>query len=133
MKRYDWTRRLYGVIEAHKDTTFGWGQHDCCLFAARCVDAMCDTEYEAGLQAEYQDERSAMEYIASFGSIKSAVDSWLGKPQNLNFTQRGDVVLFDNDGRETLGICLGRDIVSTGESGLVSVSMVRAICSWAVR
>lgn len=133
MKRYDWTRRLYSVIEAHKDTTFGWGHHDCCLFAARCVDAMCDTEYEAGLQAEYQDERSAMAYIASFGSIKAAVDSWLGEPQNLNFTQRGDVVLFDNDGRETLGICLGRDIVSTGEMGLESVSMTKAICSWAVR
>lgn len=133
MKRYDWTRRLYDVIEAHKDTTFGWGQHDCCLFAARCVDAMCDTEYEAGLQAEYQDEHSAMKYIGSFGSIKSAVDSWLGEPQNLNFTQRGDVVLFDNDGRETLGICLGRDIVSTGEMGLVSISMSYALYSWAVR
>ena len=133
MKRYDWTRRLYDVIEAHKDTTFGWGQHDCCLFAARCVDAMCNTEYEAGLQAEYQDERSAMEYIASFGSIKEAVDSWLGEPQNLNFTQRGDVVLFDNDGRETLGVCLGRDIVSTGGAGLVLVPMDKSICSWAVR
>jgi hypothetical protein len=133
MKRHDWTRRLYDVIEAHREAPFGWGQHDCCLFAARCVDAMCDTEYEAGLQAEYQDERSAMEYIASFGSIKSAVESWLGDPQNLNFTQRGDVVLFDNDGREALGICLGRDIVTTGETGLVSVLMTRAICSWAVR
>ena len=133
MKRYDWTRRLYDVIEAHREAAFGWGEHDCCLFAARCVDAMCDTDYEAGLQAEYQDECSAMEYIASFGSIKSAVKSWLGKPQNLAFTQRGDVVLFDNDGREALGICLGRDIVTTGETGLVSVLMTRAICSWAVR
>jgi uncharacterized protein YfaT (DUF1175 family) len=133
MKRYDWTKRLFDVVAAHKHATFAWGKHDCCLFAARCVDAMCETNYEAALKKKYKGQRSAAKYIASFGSIEAAVKSWLGNSQKAAFTQRGDVVLFDNEGQQALGICLGREIISTGETGLVSVSMDKAICSWAVR
>jgi hypothetical protein len=133
MKTYDWVRRLYDCVKAHNEMPFEWGQNDCCLFAARCVDAMCETDYEAQLKKNYKTEAGAKRYIAKFGSIGAAVEDWLGKPQALAFTQRGDVVLFDNEGQETLGICLGSHIVSTGEAGPVSVSMSKAICSWAVR
>jgi hypothetical protein len=133
MKRFDWVRRMYDTIDAIQGEPFAWGKNDCCLFSARVVDAMCDTDFADQLRQEYQDERTAMLYIASFGSIKAALEYWLGKPQSLIYAQRGDVMLFDNDGRDTVGIFVGDGIISTGETGLVRVSKDSALHSWAVR
>ena len=133
MKRFDWVRRMYDTIDAIQGEPFAWGKNDCCLFSARVVDTMCDTDFADQMRQEYQDERTAMLYIASFGSIKAALEYWLGKPQSLIYAQRGDVMLFDNDGRDTVGIFVGDGIISTGETGLVRVSKDSALHSWAVR
>jgi hypothetical protein len=133
MKRHDWVDKLFFTIDELEKEPFEWGKIDCCMFAARIVDAMCDTSYAADLAKEYDDEKSALAYIKSFGSIKEAVSSWLGEPSDKTiYTQRGDVVLFENDGRETLGICVGSTIVSTGEFGIVHVPVYNALYRWAV-
>jgi hypothetical protein len=82
----------------------------------------------------YHDEKTALAYINSHGSIQEAVKDWLGDPcVSTSYTQRGDVVLFNNEGRETLGICVGDRIVTVGETGIAHVSMEQAICSWKVK
>ena len=133
MKHEDWVDQLFATIEKVSNESFAYGKNDCCLFSARVVDAMTGTEYAKKLAEMYHDERSALAYINSFGSIQEAVKDWLGKPTNLAFVQRGDVVLFNNEGRETLGICVGDRIVSVGQTGIAYVPMDQAICTWKVK
>lgn len=133
MKRHDWVDKLFSSINELEKEPFEWGKMDCCMFSARIVDAMCDTSYAIDLAKEYDNEKSALTYIKSFGSIKEAVSSWLGEPSDKTiYTQRGDVVLFENDGRETLGVCVGSTIVSTGEFGIVHTPVYNALYRWAV-
>jgi len=117
MKRHDWAARLYDVIEAHAERTFVWGSDDCCLFVARGIDAMRDSEIEAGLRDLYTDERSAMKLIASHGGLAGAVSAVLGEMQQVRAV-RGDAVLIDGGDGDALGICLGPQVVAMGPSGL---------------
>ena len=133
MKHEQWVDFLFATIEKVTTESFAYGKNDCCLFSARVVDAMTGTDYAQKLAEMYHDERSALAYINSFGSIQEAVKDWLGEPTNLAFVQRGDVVLFNNEGRETLGICIGDRIVSVAETGVAYVSMEQAICTWKVK
>lgn len=132
MRAEDWVDRLFATIEQVSTEQFAYGKNDCCLFSARVVDAMTGSEYAKKLAEMYHDERSALAYINSFGSIQEAVKDWLGEPANLAYVRRGDVVLFNNEGRETLGICVGDRIVSVGEVGIAYVPMEQAICTWKV-
>lgn len=133
MKHEHWVDFLFATIEKVTTESFAYGKNDCCLFSARVVDAMTGTEYAKKLAEMYHDERSALAYINSFGSIQEAVKDWLGDTTNLAFVQRGDVVLFNNEGRETLGICVGDRIVSVAETGVAYVPMEQAICTWKVK
>jgi len=133
MRHEDWVDRLFAAIEQVSTETFAYGKNDCCLFSARVVDAMSGSDYAKRLAEMYHDEKTALAYINSHGSIQEAVKDWLGEPcVSLAYTQRGDVVLFNNEGRETLGISVGDRIVTVGETGIAHVPMAQAICSWKV-
>ncbi len=133
MRRTDWVEHLHAAVEAWRHEPFAWGRHDCCLFTARCVDAMCGTDFESALSEKYSDERTALAYIATYGDLRSAVCEWLGdtvaRPALL---RRGDVVLFrDDTGADTLGVCLGPTIATTVRGG-DSVPMSRAVTGWRI-
>lgn len=131
-KREDWVDKMWLAIKDSEDEHFEWGKHDCCLFSAKVVDAMSDSNFLQKLLNSYSDDKSALEFIKSFGSLREATASFLGAEAPLSFMQRGDVVLFDNDGRETLGICIGSTIASVGETGAVVVAKSHAICRWSI-
>ena len=132
MRRHDWSSRLYYQIDAHKALPFSWGSNDCCLFAARVVDSMCDTDHEGTLREKYQDEASALEYILRSGGIAEAVDTFIGKHKTEGRPVRGDVVLFNGSNGETLGICLGRYIAAMGRDGVVYSDRGSVICYWSI-
>ena len=135
MRRADWIDRLLATADAARDMPFAWGQHDCCLFAARCVDAMCDTVYAEQLATQYSDERSALAYIATWGDLRSAVCEWLGETvRRPALLRRGDVVLFrDAAGQEAIGVCLGATVAAASrDGGLALLPMSAAITGWRV-
>lgn len=131
MRRDDWVEQLWTAIENDAQTPFVWGQHDCCLFAAKVVDAMTDGSFVSQLQAAYQDEAGALQFIADQGGLESAVSGFLGAAKT-GRPQRGDVVMYDGENGETLGICAGSVIVAAGQDGLVNVRKARAIKYWSV-
>lgn len=130
-RRYDWAFQMHSVIDTHKDKSFEWGKNDCCLFASRVVDAMCDSSFEEELKKKYHDEQSAMDYINSSNGIKTAIESHLGIASN-GRPKRGDVVLFENEGREILGICTGTKIISMATNGLAEVDRSTIVCFWEI-
>ncbi len=132
MRRHDWCEKLYEQIDAHLHRSFSWGDNDCCLFAARAVDAMCDSNHEMVLREKYQDEASALEYIARSGGIAAAVDTFIGSHKVEARPMRGDVVLFEGSNGETLGICLGRYTAAMGTDGVVYADRPKVICYWSI-
>ena len=133
MRRPDWTQRLWLTIEVEKERAFSFGDSDCCLFAARCVDAITDENFEAGLRACYHDEASALAYLERMGGMQAAVTAHLGAPlERPAVAQRGDVVMFrDGAGRDTLGVCTGELLATTGQ-GLTFHPMTAALVAWRI-
>lgn len=116
--RHDWSSRLFDVIEAHRTRAFEWGKNDCCLFVARCIDAMTDSQLESSLASRYSDEVSALQFIRDSGGLQSAVSSYLGEPAQGRAT-RGDVVLIDGGQGDAVGVSLGSKTIAMGPTGLM--------------
>jgi len=131
MRRHDWAERMFAEIDAHADKEFEWGKNDCCLFVARVVDAMCDTEHQAALSKHYHDEQTALAYIQDSGDIAQAVSTYIGERKN-GRPSRGDVVLFKGHNGETLGVCVNRSVVAMGAIGTVRVARDTIICYWSI-
>lgn len=131
MKKQDWLEQMWTAIEAEAQTPFVWGQHDCCLFAAKVVDAMTDGTFVSQLQAAYQDEAGAWKFIADQGGLETAVSGFLGAAKT-GRPQRGDVVMYDGENGDTLGICAGGVIVAAGPNGLVNVRKPSTIKFWSI-
>lgn len=117
MKRVDWLNRLWATVDACKGLDFAWGQHDCCLFAARCVDAMTDGVWVKVLRAEYSDRLGGLRFIARHGNLEEATSHYLGRPQAMARTKRGDVCLVPTQGAPGLGICVGHTVAVACEKG----------------
>jgi len=132
MRRADWVGQMWLAIEDHADTEFVWGVNDCCLFVARVVDAMTDSDIETELNASYTDEQTALAYIALFGSLEAAVSSHLGQPEP-GRPLRGDVVLIDGGDGPALGILVGGHIAGMGPNGFVYLPRGEALQRWAIQ
>lgn len=131
MRREDWLDKLWVTIDALTLEPFVWGQHDCCLFAAKVVDAMTDSTHADTLATHYSDEPTALAYIAAEGGLEAAVSTYLGTAKT-GRPQRGDVVLFEGEQGDTVGVCVGSTIVAAGPSGLVSVPKRMTVKFWSV-
>jgi len=131
MRRDDWVEQMWTTIEAAAQTPFAWGQHDCCLFAASVVDAMTDSAHVADLQTRYTDEATALAFIADEGGLESAVSGYLGEAKT-GRPQRGDVVMFEGEQGDTIGVCTGRDLVAAGPDGLVIVPKNATVKFWSI-
>lgn len=131
MRRHDWAARLHEVIDAHKAREFVWGGADCCLFAARCVDAMTTNAIAYLIRDRYHDERSALKFIAEYGGLAGAVSRYMGDPSDKRAV-RGDVVLIDGGEGDALGVCLGAKVVAMGPDGLRYVPRSEIKMVWSV-
>jgi hypothetical protein len=122
---------MWFTIEDHADAEFLWGVNDCCLFVARVIDAMTDTSHELDLASQYSDEATALAYIASHGSLETAVSFHLGNPSS-GRAQRGDAVMCANNGNPCIGICVGSTVACVGESGLRWLPRSEILTRWTI-
>jgi len=130
----NWPSKLATLIESNRHRKFRWGQFDCCIWAAMCVDVMRDDNLVDRIKSEYKNKTEAVEFLARFGSTESAITEYLGEPQNLNMTSRGDVVVIDytRDGYNAAGVFDGEAVLVTGPKGLMRVSRDHIVKSWRV-
>lgn len=130
-RKEDWHDRMWAMLDTLADSSFEYGKIDCCIFAAKLVDSMCETEYEKELVKHYQDENTAKAYIEVSGGLEEAVSSYLGQSKQ-GKPQRGDVVMFAGELGQTLGICVGSTIASISSDGVVFVPRNLTICYWTI-
>lgn len=122
---------LVSTVRAWESEPFEWGRHDCCLFAARCIDAQTGSRREAELGQCYRDHRSARMFIGSHGGIIPAVSSFLG-PLTAGPPRFGDVALVDTIHGPGVGVCIGPTIAVPGDDGLIYYRLEAAKGHWAI-
>lgn len=135
-RRTDWMTQLMAAVDTAQVLPFSYGLHDCCTFAAHCVDAMCDSEVLRKIQRThpYRSETEAHEYIALHGGLVGLVSAYLGAAlDNPLFAAPGDVVVArDVDNRELVGVVIGHNVVAPGQGGLRTLPVTHALAAWKV-
>jgi len=131
VRRHDWAALMFETSMAHQDCDFAWGVNDCCLFVARVIDAMTDSDLEAQILSRYSDHASALAFIAEHGSLESAVSHYLGTAVQ-GSPMRGDAVLIDGGEDFAIGVCLGGVSAGMCPNGLRQLPMSEVIKVWPV-
>lgn len=128
MKRLEnWDIRLGEAVDDAKETVFSWGRHDCCTFAARCVEAITGKDPMATFRNKYHDQKSSLEILKQegMGTLFLTLKSIFGDPVGPAKANRGDLVFVSGGNGPCLGVCLGRHSVFVGQDegaeGLVFV------------
>ena len=131
MRQQNWAVALQNQITQFNDKPFAWGAHDCCTFAADCVQAMTGEDKMIKYRGGYTTELGANKKLKRAGGLEAAITAELGEPKKAVYAQRGDVVYFHSLG-DTAGICLGSKIAAPSLNGIVYTPMSEAILAWSV-
>ena len=130
MRKENWPEILAGEIKAAKSRPFSWGQHDCCAFAARVVQALTGEDFLQDFPA-YHDAVGAGAILGE-GTVEDIANVCLGEPIPPLSAQRGDVCLIDTPDGPALGICDGAWIWCAARTGLNCRPLADARHAWRV-
>lgn len=135
-RRRDWSAKLVACMTVAKTLPFKWGQHDCCMFAAWCVDSMCDSKFVDAIKERfnYSDANAAAVAVSAGGGLGPLISEFLGQPMdNHMFAQPGDLALVrDSLDRELLCIGVGHQFVTAAEIGLGCFTLDNVVAAWRV-
>ncbi|EAQ6244267.1 hypothetical protein A4I13_23280 [Salmonella enterica] len=132
MKHPDWQNRLNAVMKAAIERPFSWGQHDCCLFAADCAEAMTGENFATGWRGTYGSETGAKKAILrGGGSLEKVFARYLDEVP-VKLAQRGDIAIVENSGARCAGVVYSGVVWVPGENGLVRLR-VKPLSVWRVR
>jgi hypothetical protein len=134
-----WPEFLAAFIEARKCRAFEWGAHDCALFACDAVLEMTGVDLAEDFRGQYSDAVSALRVIRrtalGVGELAENLAANFGiaeVPPAL--ARRGDIVLFDGEHGETLGIVAldGCHVLAPAEDGLDTRPLAIATRAWRI-
>lgn len=132
MKHPDWHNRLIAVIRAAEKRPFLWGEHDCCLFAADCAEAMTGDNFADGWRGTYDSETGAKKaLLRGGGSLEKVLSKYLHEV-SVKMAQRGDIAVVENAGTRCAGVIYGGAVWVPGETGLVCLR-IKPLSVWRVR
>ncbi|WP_320709613.1 DUF6950 family protein [Enterobacter asburiae] len=132
MKHPDWHNRLIAVIRAAEKRPFLWGEHDCCLFAADCAEAMTGDNFADGWRGTYDSETGAKKaLLRGGGSLEKVLSKYLDEVP-VKMAQRGDIAVVENAGTRCAGVIYGGAVWVPGETGLVCLR-IKPLSTWRVR
>lgn len=94
------------LVRSRMREPFGWGVHDCCLFAADAVKALTGVDPAAGFRGTYSTAAEAVDVLARIGGIEAAA-ARVGSEIRPLFARQGDVGLLEDGKRLMLGVCAG--------------------------
>ncbi|HFS0157505.1 TPA: hypothetical protein ACHYTI_000659 [Enterobacter hormaechei] len=132
MKHPDWHNRLIAVIRAAEKRPFLWGEHDCCLFAADCAEAMTGDNFADGWRGTYDSETGAKKaLLRGGGSLEKVLAKYLDEVP-VKMAQRGDIAVVKNAGTRCAGVIYGGAVWVPGEEWLVCLR-IKPLSTWRVR
>lgn len=137
-KREDWPEQANAFVAKVMKKPFVWGEFDCCLFAADCVQAMTGEDFAADFRGKYTDGPGGYQLLKEFsgGGIVATVEKLAERFEWTDIeprrAQRGDIVLLpaalcggDDRFDGALGICAGTvSLFVTEEAGVRATSTI---------
>jgi hypothetical protein len=138
MRMPDWQGRLLACLAAAENKPFAWGTHDCCVFAADCVQAVTGDDPLSHWRGRWRTERGAARVMRSVGGggLAQAAETLArecGWPLvAVAQAQRGDVALAVIDAQPTILMCTGVHFVGPSATGWVRVPLSAVTKSWRV-
>ena len=130
-KLTDWETRLTAQVTQAHSRPFAWGSHDCCLWAADCVQAQTGIDHAADVRGTYATARESVAVLDGMGGLEG-VGERLGKSIPPLMATHGDIGIVEIDGRDMLALCNGDHWLVCATHGLVTVSLEMASCAWKV-
>lgn len=133
IRKENWPELLLDAVEAARSKPFAWGQHDCCTFAADCVQAMTGVDLMAEFRGRYTSAKGAVKVVAKAGHAALA-DAWCAALAEIAplAAQRGDVVMFETDEGLAVGVVTGTQAVAAGPDGVTFVPLELWLRAWRV-
>lgn len=128
----EWQSLLADCLAQRAQSEFAWGSHDCCLFAADCVDACTGTDPAADLRGTYSTAAEAMQLVESLGGLGAIAAARLGPEVPPALAQPGDVGLLINADREMLAVWGGSMWLAPAEVGWVALPLEQATRAWRI-
>lgn len=106
----NWPSLFDAALEGKSDTPWEWGAHDCALFAADMVKAICGCDLGKGLRG-YKSVRGALGTIRRAGGFAEMIDASARRYGvsriALEYAGRGDPVLARHPTDEIFGLEAG--------------------------
>lgn len=128
----DWQLRYAVLVRARMSAPMVWGQHDCCLWAADCVQAITGVDPAQQLRGLYSTERDARRLMAQLGGMAAIATAALGKPVFACMASVGDIVLVTQAQQTLLAVCNGGTLLVVGQDGLQTQFMPLQCKAWKV-
>lgn len=128
----DWQSRLADCLAERMRRPFVWGQQDCVLFAADCVEAVLGEDPAADVRGTYSTARGASRVLRQRGGLAAIAAAALGSEIAPQLAQPGDVGLLSNAGQPCLGVWGGGAWYAPGADGLTSFPLESATRAWRV-
>jgi len=117
-------KTLPQYIADHLETPFGWGSHDCVLFAIGWLEIATGRDYLSAYKP-WSSAKQAMRKVEAAGGLMGLFNTNL-QPINPHFAVDGDIGLING----CAFLFSGPNVVSVGESGLVFLNRLDAKCAW---
>lgn len=132
-RKDNWPALFNAYIEHRRDMPFAWGSHDCCMFAAEGVRAITGVDLGRPFRRRYKCARGAANVLRKFGGDVANIPGALGLPA-IRPAQagRGDMVCYEFNGRNTLGLCCGLQSVFVAPHGLMFVQTLACTAAWKI-
>lgn len=138
-QRYeDWPDRLARFFDVAKGKSFSRGSWDCALFACAAGQAMTGFDFGQNFRGQYDDASGADHVLKTIGAgtLQNTVIAVLGDPlPTVLKAQRGDVVLFQTEEGDALGIVdlSGQKFCAvTPKRGFTQIPLQNATLAWRV-
>ena len=134
-RREDWQERLLETISRCRNVAFRWGVHDCASFTARCVQAMTGEDLLVPYRADMNDLRSIAKRLHREGhrNLLGVVQAGLGESIQPAMARRGDIAMFRAGRWWSVGVCVGRDVVTAAKPfGVAAVALEQADHAWRI-
>ena len=126
----DWQERLWRVFDEEATVPFEWGFHDCCTFAAKCVDAQYGTDFLSNFEGTYKTELESKRWcMLRFKTthLPTIFDLFLTRLDTPKQVQRGDIVIFEGLNGLTAGVFWNNQIWAKGDKGIFTFDMKDSI------
>ena len=135
-KQIDWQIKFDNFIEAHMEKPFEWGKWDCCLFSDACIKAMTGQSL-IPKELVWKDKESALQAITDYGvtlknSIKKASKRKDLEKVDLNYLQKGDLIVMEQDGNNVCGMFNGAKTLGVNDEGIVVLKDFKIIEAWRI-